>query len=139
MKVFYQPQTWQPLKPGEPESASIEDVEFPEELFRELDDVLARSQSLLPPTARKFQGWQVGLLERFDLRDVAPGRVPEHLGGGEKAEEDKSEDHADDESGNGADNESEERPDSEAEDRAKNKSDARTNIDGDERGRPRER
>jgi hypothetical protein len=71
MKVFYQPQTWRPLKPGEPESASIEDVEFPEELFFELRDVLHKSQRLLPPTARKFQGWEVGLLERFDGRDLA--------------------------------------------------------------------
>lgn len=139
MKVFYQPQTWQPLQPGEPESASIEDVEFPEELFRELDDVLTRSQSLLPPTARKFQGWQVGLLERFDLRDVAPGKIPEHPEGGEKVVDDKSEDHVDDEDANGAENESDERPDSEAEDRANKKSDARTNNNGDERGRARER
>lgn len=70
MKVFYQPQTWQPLQPGEPESASIEDVEFPEELFIELRNVLGESQRVLPPTARKFQGWEVGLLERFDGRDL---------------------------------------------------------------------
>lgn len=70
MKVFYKQQTWQPLKPGEPESAGIEDVEFPEELFHELSTALRKSQSLVPPTARKFQGWDVGLLERFDIRDV---------------------------------------------------------------------
>jgi hypothetical protein len=70
MKVFYQPQTWQPLQPGEPESATIEDVEFPEDLFVELRNVLSESQRVLPPTARKFQGWEVGLLERFDGRDI---------------------------------------------------------------------
>jgi hypothetical protein len=70
MKVFYQKQTWKPLEPGEPESASIEDVEFPEELFEELDRVLDESQKVLPPTARKFQGWDVGLLQRFDIGDV---------------------------------------------------------------------
>jgi hypothetical protein len=73
MKVFYQPQTWQPLKPGEPESASIEDVEFPEELFLELRKALHESQKVLPPTARNFQGWEVGLLERFDGRDLLRG------------------------------------------------------------------
>lgn len=70
MKVFYKQQTWKPLEPGEPESASIEDVEFPDELFEELKKGLEQSQELLPPTARKFQGWDVGLLERFDVGDV---------------------------------------------------------------------
>jgi hypothetical protein len=78
MKVFYQQQTWQPLKPGDPESASIEDVEFPEELFSELSNVLEASQRVLPPTARKFQGWEVGLLERFDGRDLIVTQDNEH-------------------------------------------------------------
>jgi hypothetical protein len=78
MKVFYQQQTWQPLQPGEPESASIEDVEFPEELFHELSSVLEASQKVLPPTARKFQGWEVGLLERFDGRDLIVMQDNEH-------------------------------------------------------------
>lgn len=80
MKVFYQPQTWQPLKPGEPESASVEDVEFPEDLFLELRNALHESQKVLPPTARNFQGWEVGLLERFDGRDLV--RSEEHRGEG---------------------------------------------------------
>lgn len=70
MKVFYQPQTWSPLKPGEPESATIEDVEFPEQLFEDLRRTLEESQGLLPATARVFQGWSVGLLERFGIGDV---------------------------------------------------------------------
>jgi hypothetical protein len=74
MKVFYKHQTFSPLKPGEPESASIEDVEFPEELFQELSSVLEASQKVLPPTARKFQGWEVGLLHRFDGRDLIVGQ-----------------------------------------------------------------
>jgi len=73
MKVFYQKQTWQALKPGEPESASIEDVEFPVDLYEELDKGLERSQRLLPPTAKKFQGWDVGLLERFEVLEAGLG------------------------------------------------------------------
>ncbi|KAI4917595.1 uncharacterized protein J4E92_008989 [Alternaria infectoria] len=73
MKVFYQKQTWQALKPGEPESASIEDVEFPLELYEELEKGLERSQKLLPPTAKKFQGWDVGLLERFEVLEAGLG------------------------------------------------------------------
>jgi hypothetical protein len=78
VKVFYQRQTWQPLKPGEPESASIEDVEFPQNLYEELDEALSGSQRLLPPTARKFQGWDVGLLERFEVAEAGMGGVNKH-------------------------------------------------------------
>ncbi|KAL6711863.1 hypothetical protein ACN47E_002906 [Coniothyrium glycines] len=70
VKVFYQKQTWQPLQPGEPENASIEDLEFPQDLYTELQEALIASQRLLPPTAKKFQGWDVALLDRFDLADV---------------------------------------------------------------------
>ena len=77
MKIFYKKQTWQPLRPGDSESASIEDMEFPNDLYEELDDALRLSQRLLPPTAKKFQGWDVGLLERFDVAEVGT-RSPEH-------------------------------------------------------------
>ncbi|KAJ4287960.1 hypothetical protein N0V90_011975 [Kalmusia sp. IMI 367209] len=62
MKVFYQRQTWVPLKPGEPESALVEDVEFPGDLFEELGRALDTSQDVLPASARKFQGWEVGIV-----------------------------------------------------------------------------
>lgn len=71
MKVFFRKQTWQPLQPGESESASVEEVEFPEDLYEELEDALRLSQRLLPPTTKKFQGWDVGLLERFDVGEMA--------------------------------------------------------------------
>jgi hypothetical protein len=86
MKVFYKHQTFAPLKPGEPESASIEDVEFPEELFQELSSVLDASQKVLPPTARKFQGWEVGLLERFDGRDLVAIKEDDREDEGELAD-----------------------------------------------------
>ena len=70
MKVFYKKQTWSPPKPGDPESASVEDVEFPVELFWELQRGLEEGKGLLPAGARGFQGWDVGLLGRFDLEDV---------------------------------------------------------------------
>lgn len=66
IKCFFKKQTWAPLQPGEPESATVEDVEFPKELYDELEKTLDESQEVLPVTARKFQGWDVGLLERFD-------------------------------------------------------------------------
>ncbi|KAF2132633.1 hypothetical protein P153DRAFT_283337, partial [Dothidotthia symphoricarpi CBS 119687] len=65
MKVFYKRQTWRPIRPGEVESASVEDVEFPGSLFGEVERVLGESRDVLPVGAREFQGWDVGLLERF--------------------------------------------------------------------------
>ena len=87
MKVFYQKQTWQALKPGEPESASIEDVEFPADLYEELNKGLEGSQRLLPPTAKKFQGWDVGLLERFEVLEAGLG---DGSGEGERAGENRN-------------------------------------------------
>lgn len=72
MKVFYQSQTWSLPAPGEPESATTEDISFPQELYEHLKQALKSSQRLLPATARRFQGWEVGLLERFNPREV-PG------------------------------------------------------------------
>ncbi|KAF2277527.1 uncharacterized protein EI97DRAFT_296624 [Westerdykella ornata] len=67
MKIFYQKKEWSPPKPGEAEPASVEEVSFPQELFDELHSALEESQQLLPVSARRFQGWDVGLLERFDV------------------------------------------------------------------------
>ncbi|KAF9699603.1 hypothetical protein EKO04_002519 [Ascochyta lentis] len=75
VKGFFKKQTWAPLQPGEPESATIEDVEFPRELYGELEKSLDESQAVLPVTARKFQGWDVGLLERFDVGEEVLGDV----------------------------------------------------------------
>lgn len=77
MKIFYKRQTWEPLRPGDAESASIEDVEFSKDLYDELDQALRQSQRLLPPTAKKFQGWDVGLLERFEVVEGGMGWVGE--------------------------------------------------------------
>ncbi|KAG9188786.1 ubiquitin-protein ligase E3 D [Alternaria panax] len=89
MKIFYQKQTWQALKPGEPESAQVEDVEFAGDLYAELEDALERSQRLLPPTAKKFQGWDVGLLERFEVLEAGMGNVGSEEGRNGKAGENK--------------------------------------------------
>jgi len=86
MKVFYEKKTWRPLQPGEPESASIEDVEFPEELFEELSTALERSQRVLPPTARKWKGWEVGLLQRFEGADLVVREGGEVDDGGNEAD-----------------------------------------------------
>ncbi|EMD94286.1 hypothetical protein COCC4DRAFT_190293 [Bipolaris maydis ATCC 48331] len=86
MKIFYKRQTWEPLRPGDAESASIEDVEFSKDLYDELDQALRQSQRLLPPTAKKFQGWDVGLLERFEVVEGGMGWVGEEDGEGQEEE-----------------------------------------------------
>lgn len=73
MKVFWKRQTWAPPRPGEMEKADEEDVGFPAVLYAELEKVLEGSQGVLPGSARRFQGWEVGLLERFDGGDVGGG------------------------------------------------------------------
>ena len=70
MKIFYRRQVWVSPRPGEPESANTEDLEFSGHLYEELDDALRLSQRLLPPMSRTFQGWNVALLERFDVAEV---------------------------------------------------------------------
>ncbi|KAF2187023.1 hypothetical protein K469DRAFT_705573 [Zopfia rhizophila CBS 207.26] len=75
MKIFWQPQTFDPTSNGVQESTSVEEVAFPEEVSSELKRVLEGSQKLLPGNARKFQGWNVGLLERFDVGDIGMSLV----------------------------------------------------------------
>ncbi|KAF1999435.1 hypothetical protein P154DRAFT_600959 [Amniculicola lignicola CBS 123094] len=65
MKVFYKEQTYTTPQSGDPESALIEDVEIEDEVFEELGKTLAESKGVLPEGARRFQEWDVGLLERF--------------------------------------------------------------------------
>ena len=80
MKVFWRRQTWASPKAGEPEKADEEEVEFPEELYAELEGALVGSQAVLPGGARRFQGWEVGLLERFDGEGMG-GEVGGEAGG----------------------------------------------------------
>lgn len=70
MKVFYKREMWEPPKAGEPEKVDVEEAVLPGALFEELGRTLEKSQKILPVGARKFQGWEVGLLERFDVGDV---------------------------------------------------------------------
>ncbi|KAF2109491.1 ubiquitin-conjugating enzyme E2-binding protein [Lophiotrema nucula] len=70
LKVFYQAQEYTPSRDGAQASSTVEEVEFPEELYKELGWELVKSQALLPMGARQFQGWEVGLLGRFDPAEV---------------------------------------------------------------------
>ena len=48
------------------ESDSIEEVSLPMEAISAIEASLRNSAQFLPPSGRKFQDWDVGLLERFE-------------------------------------------------------------------------
>lgn len=70
LKLFYQHQDYLPSNDGTQAISMVEEVEFPKELYEELTRSLKESQALLPVGARKFQGWEVGLLGRFDPAEI---------------------------------------------------------------------
>ncbi|KAH8593335.1 ubiquitin-conjugating enzyme E2-binding protein [Bisporella sp. PMI_857] len=65
MKIF-----WKRISGSMVESlvgnASVEEVFLPEETIAEIHETLRESADFLPASARKFQDWDVGLLERFE-------------------------------------------------------------------------
>ncbi|KAI9824283.1 MAG: hypothetical protein M1832_002091 [Thelocarpon impressellum] len=65
MKVFYGYHNAMDLRAKQ--TLSIEELQVPLDVLETVRDSLTRSTSLLPPSARAFQQWRVGLLERFDL------------------------------------------------------------------------
>ncbi|KAJ5566091.1 hypothetical protein N7535_007729, partial [Penicillium sp. DV-2018c] len=69
MKVFYQEcdNVDNLLHPeiGNPSPLSVEELELPSMIFEAMSRALVGSTKMLPPTARIFNEWQVGLLSRF--------------------------------------------------------------------------
>lgn len=67
-----EPATLAGLAHGRLDRASLAQgsLTLPSGAFRLLGDYLARSAEILPSTARTFQGWQVGILRRFDAGDA---------------------------------------------------------------------
>jgi hypothetical protein len=48
------------------ESNRVEELLLPTEAICEIEACLRSSSLLLPPSARMFQNWDVGLLERYE-------------------------------------------------------------------------
>jgi hypothetical protein len=94
MKVFYKSIS-NAKEVLEKNSFSHEELLFPDNVFEALRHALEESRGLLPESARKFQEWNVGLLERFgriDLEglDVSVGITPERVEGGDTANEENN-------------------------------------------------
>ena len=74
MKIFWLPAS--ESKEDVNNSFSVEDVQLPPVPFRALRNALVESAELLPESSKKFQEWNVGLLERFSARDVVRKNRP---------------------------------------------------------------
>lgn len=48
------------------ETDGIEEVSLPVETIQEIEASLRKCGQFLPPSGRRFQSWDVGLLERFE-------------------------------------------------------------------------
>jgi hypothetical protein len=68
MKIFYKSISV-PKEVLEKNSFSHEQLLFPKNVFEALKYALEESAALLPVEARKFQDWNVGLLQRFEEGD----------------------------------------------------------------------
>jgi hypothetical protein len=52
------------------ESDGIEEMSLPVETIQEIEASLKRCGQFLPPSGRRFQSWDVGLLERFEEETI---------------------------------------------------------------------
>lgn len=61
---------WKPVSNAEStkliDTQKAEDIVLPRDAVVEIEKHLRESARLLPPSARLFQGWNVGLLERYE-------------------------------------------------------------------------
>lgn len=55
-----------------PSSLSVEELELPPMTFEAVSAALLASHAMLPPSARNFKEWKVGLLNRFSRDGTIP-------------------------------------------------------------------
>jgi hypothetical protein len=65
MKVFWKAVTMETAE-ALVEGNGVEEVLLPAEAICGIESCLRSTSSFLPPRARKFQNWDVGLLERYE-------------------------------------------------------------------------
>jgi len=69
MKIFYQ-LTDRPQELLDENSTSLEELVIPEPALEEFGQTLKESTEILPQSARTFQEWQVGLLDRYESHPI---------------------------------------------------------------------
>jgi ubiquitin-protein ligase E3 D len=67
LKIFYQ-ETDDAQKLLDEHQASLEELQLPGPIFESFKTALIESTDLLPPSARKFQDWTIGLIDRYERR-----------------------------------------------------------------------
>jgi hypothetical protein len=65
MKVFWKKVTLETAE-NLAEGNGVEEILLPSEAICEIESCLRSTSLFLPPTARKFQNWDVGLLDRYE-------------------------------------------------------------------------
>ena len=65
MKIFYRVVN-DPAEMLDKYQTSLEEIFLPAEILEDFHKSLVQSTTMLPPAARKFQEWQVGLLDRYE-------------------------------------------------------------------------
>jgi ubiquitin-protein ligase E3 D len=74
MKVFYK-KTEEPLKLLDDHQSTLEELALPEQEYSQLAEAMEESASILPQSARTFQDWQVGLLDRYEKNPSGKGAM----------------------------------------------------------------
>jgi ubiquitin-protein ligase E3 D len=67
LKLFYQ-NIDDSQKLLDEHQASLEELPLPVSIYESFQNSLTESTELLPPLARKFEDWTIGLLDRFERR-----------------------------------------------------------------------
>jgi ubiquitin-protein ligase E3 D len=71
LKIFYQ-MTEDAHMLLDEHQASLEDLPLPASIFESFKSALTQSTDLLPPSARKFQDWTIGMIDRYQ-RTISDG------------------------------------------------------------------
>lgn len=78
MKIFYK-EVEHPLQLLDDHSTTLEDLELPETEFVALKRTLEEIQDILPASARTFQDWQVGLIDRHEATPSGLGAMDNNV------------------------------------------------------------
>lgn len=70
MKLFYKYIVDISIKNKLLDDEAVEEISLPENVLGELMGLLRDSNELLPASVRRFQDWDVGLLDRYDIPRV---------------------------------------------------------------------
>ena len=77
MKVFYR-EIQDPLQMLDEHNSTLEELALPPQEFARLKQTLRKSAQVLPQSARTFQDWQVGLLDRYEEHPSGQGAMDQN-------------------------------------------------------------